>query len=540
MRRAVMVLGAALLALSSDGGAQEAPRVTVRVRQLAGASVYLDIGTRGGLATGDTVRIALDSLGTPVGALVVTASTETRSVLTFAGEPFPITRGDHLTLHLLREPLEIPADPRVAAVEGAATPSPRDTLSLRAPVAAGPERPAVPAPRGFVPPAHGRVALDLSTIRSVTTVGGADPLEVARTFATPALRFDVTAPRAVGGFTFHTSARVAYRYDDGGMVGPPTSARIYAASLERDFTTVPLRVMLGRFYSPVEQYSGVWDGAMVRVGRSFGLGALVGFEPDRWNERPSTKLPKVTAFVDGRARGAGWRWQGNLSAHTVRPTDAVPAHTFLGATQRITLGPLFLSHDVQVDQDPVDSAWRLSRLRVRASLDLSPAVSLRAGLVRRESYVLGRPGSPFAPRNDRVEGGLAVRAGAGYLSADGSVSKDVAGERSWGATGAFGTGPLSLPGGVGLSGSVSRWTGPYGNSVSAAPGLDVGLGDARLRFGYRFNRSDYLSRSVTSHGIDAFFDAPLRDALRVSARGRLQWGGYLRSQGLDLTLYRIF
>lgn len=538
MRRVFMLLGAALLALSSDGGAQEAPRATVRVRQLAGTSLYLDLGTRHGLATGDTVQVALDSLGAPVGSLVVTASTETRSVLTFAGEPFPITRGDHLTLVLLREPPEAPVDLRAAAAQG--TMIARDTLNPQAPVVPTPHRTAAPPPQRFVQPAHGRVALDMSTSRSVTTVGGTDPLEVARMFATPALRFDVTAPEAVGGFTLHTSARVAYRYNDGAFSESSTSARIYAASLERDFTTVPLRVVLGRFYSPVEQYSGVWDGAMVRVGRGFGVGALVGFEPDRWNERPSTKLPKVTAFVDGRARGAGWRWQGNLSAHTVRPTDSVPTHTFLGATQRITLGPLFLSHDLQMDQDPVDSAWRMSRLRVRASLDLSSAVSVRAGFVRRESYIVGRFGSPFAPRNDRVEGGLAIRAGAGYLSADGSVSKDPAGARSWGATGAFGTGPLALPGGLGLSSSVSRWTGPYGNSVSAAPGVDLGLGEARLRFGYGFNSSDYLDRSVTSHGVDAFLDAPLGGGLRMSARGRMQWGGYLRSRGLDLTLYRIF
>jgi len=131
-----------------------------------------------------------------------------------------------------------------------------------------------------------------------------------------------------------------------------------------------------------------------------------------------------------------------------------------------------------------------------------------------------------------------VRAGRAFLSADGAVSEDAAGQRSWGLTGAFASGPL--PVGVGLSGSVSRWTGPYGNTLSAAPGLDVVGGGVRLRLGYRFNRSDYLDRRVVSQGVDAFFDVPLGGGMRASARGRLQWGDLLRSQGLDLSLYRIF
>jgi hypothetical protein len=40
--------------------------------------------------------------------------------------------------------------------------------------------------------------------------------------------------------------------------------------------------------------------------------------------------------------------------------------------------------------------------------------------------------------------------------------------------------------------------------------------------------------------VDASLDAALGGSARVSVRGRFQWAGLLRSQGLDLTLYRIF
>jgi len=265
---------------------------------------------------------------------------------------------------------------------------------------------------------------------------------------------------------------------------------------------------------------------------------MVGFEPERWNERPSTDLPKATAFMDWRARGGGWRWQGNVSGHTIRPTNSMPTHTFVGSSQRLTVGPLFLSHDLQMDLDPTDSQWHLSRLRVRASLDLGANVAVRAGVARRESYIMGRLNSPFAPRNDRLEGGLAVRAGSTFLSADGAISEDASGQRSWGVTGSFASG--LLPVGVGVSGSVSRWTGPYGKTLSASPGLNLGGDAVRVRLGYRFNRSDYLDRAVESHGGDFSLDVPLSGGMRASLRGRLQWGDLLQSQGVDLSLYRIF
>jgi hypothetical protein len=528
-----LIVALALLLDPSPGDAQEAPRVTVRVRQIAGTSLYLDVGTRHGLATGDTLQVAADSVGPPVGALLVTGSTDVRSVLTFAGDPFPVTRGDYLTLLLKRMPQELPEE--VTGVPPAAREAPVLVTLPR------PEPSPPPSAEPFAQRAHGRISMDMSASRSVTQVGGADPLDVTRTFATPALRFDLTVPDVVGGFTLRTSGRFAYRYSDPVPIQPAASSRVYAASLERNFTAVPLRLRLGRFYSPVEQFSGVWDGALIRVGRNgLGVGAIVGFEPDLWNQGPSTRLPKATAFLDGRARGQGWRWQGDLSAHTVHPSDSVPVHTFLGASQRISLGPLYLRHDLQMDRDPSDSQWRLSRLRARASLSVTSALELRGGLARRESYVMGRWGSPFAPRNDRIDAGLALRAGGNFLSADWSSSEDAAGHRTTGITGAFSLSRLPVPGRVGLAGSVSRWTGGYGSTLSAAPGLDLDLDAVRLRLGYRYFRSDYLERIAVGHGLDASLDARLKGGMGVTARTRVQWGGLLRSQGFDLTFFRIF
>jgi hypothetical protein len=380
----------------------------------------------------------------------------------------------------------------------------------------------------------------MSASRSTTLVGQTDPESVQRTFATPVLRVDATVPEAIGGFTLRTSLRAAHRHASGSVIAPSTSVRVYAAHLERDFENAPLRIAFGRFSNPVEAYSGYWDGLLVRVGgKGLGVGAIVGFEPERWNEKPSTERPKTTAFLDLDRRGRSWRWRGSVSAHTLRPTNDLPTHTYLGATQRLSLGGLTLSQRLQVDRDPSDGAWRISRLLVRGSVVLGGPVALRAGFSRRESYVLGGV-QPFAPRSDRMDAGLSIRGKGGFLSADVGINEDVQGNRTWGTAGTFVVYRIAGLGATGASGSLMRWTGPNGDIISASPSLSRDLGSARIRLGYRFSHADYLARVTTTHGTYASADIRLADGVRLFGRVRAQWMGALRNEGVELRLYRVF
>ncbi len=518
----VLLLVCVASVVAQEPRPQDAPRATVLVRQVAGTSIYLDIGRRHGLDTGDTVEVAREADGATVGRLTVTAATEDRSVLTFAGEPFAVTRGASLTLFLLRTPTDaVPeaAAPRPGAQTGARVSQPASSLSR---------------PRG-------RVGIDLSASQSTTSVGSVDPERVSRTFATPAFRLDATVPRAVGPLALHLGGRLAYRYADGASITPATSVRIYEASLEHDAPGSPVRVRLGRFHSPVEAYSGWWDGAMLRLGgRSFGVGALAGFEPDRWNEKPSADRPKLTAFADWEGRGRGWRWQGDVSVHGMRPRDSLPDHTFFGVSQRITSGPLRIVQDLQVDRDDVAGKWRLSRAGLRSALALGRHLDVRVGVSRRETWLIGLGAGLFAPRSDRIDGGIAVRGTAGYLSLDASRSTDGLGRESTGLTGSAALRRLPETSILGASAVVSRWTGPYGNTLLASPTLQVDLSPAWLRLGYRFYRSDFIERISTTHGAEASVDAPFGSGLRLSARVRVQWGSYLANRSVDLSLYRVF
>jgi hypothetical protein len=521
---------------------REAPTITVRVRQVAGSSVYLDVGTRHGLARGDTLDVGrAGSTGPtgptgPIGRLTVTASTETRSVLSFAGTPFPVTRGASLTIRLLREPAEaVPepaaagAAPRVGAPPARSDPAPATATS-------GASRGAT-APVG--PRPHGRIGLDVTAARTTTRVGTVDPTDVDRTFATPSFRFDATVPRALAGFQLRTSVRLAYRYSSEDLIRPAASTRVYAATLERVFTAVPMRVALGRFHSPVESYSGFWDGALLRVGRDVGVGTIVGFEPDRWNERPSFTSPKATVFVDASARGSGWRWAGDLSAHALRPTDSLPEHTFFGASQRVSVGPLRVGHDLQLDREE-GGGWRVSRVRVNGSLEVGAGFQVRGGFARRETWISGLTEAFFAPRGERVDAGLSLRGPAGFISVDGSRVSDRSGRHSRGITGSFSLDQLPGMPVAGLWGSVARWTGPYGSTITAAPSLSFRVRPAWLRTGYRYSRSDYLDRLNETHAVEGSLDVPFSSGLRATGRMRLEWGGTLNGQSFDLGLYRIF
>ncbi len=531
LRVAVLLALAAPTCVRPAQSQEAPPRITVRVRQVAGATLYLDVGSRHGVVTGDTLRVFEDSAGSSVGRLVVTAGTDTRSVLRFAGAPFPVTRGMNLILQLRRVPAE-PA-PEVPV------PTPQPVRPEPQPAPPSVSRPATRSKAGTRrPPAHGSWSLDLSGMRSSTTVGGADPVSVSRTFATPTLGFDLMAPDAVGPLRFRTSMRFSYRYSNQDIVQPATSVRVYALALEGDLGR-RLRLSLGRFYGPVGSYSGFWDGAMVRVGgNGFGVGAIGGFEPDRWDERPSTTFPKATLFVDGRSSGNGWRWSGNLSANGMWPKDGEPNHTFVGATERLSAGPLWLSHDLQVDRDPSSGKWRISRLRIQGSVDVAGGVELRAGVARQEPWLYGLIGSPFGLRSDRANAGLALRGRTGYLAVDGSISRDALGERSSGATGSFALN--TLLGGMGLFGSVGRWSGPYGSTLSAGPSLSFGLPRGSLRVGYRMDRSDYLGRVLLTNAVEASMSLAAAAGFRMTGRLRLQFGGVLSGQSFDLGLAKVF
>lgn len=503
---ALLVSGAAALA------AQEPPvRARALVERVAGSTVYLDLGADDGVLTGDTVRVASDSLAPPLGSLAIVRSTATRAVATFTAEPFPLTRGVAVFL-------ESDAITRVAL---GTAPAARQAVEgvQRDPARAASGARAVERSR-----VTGRVALDVDYVHSVARYGDAPDQTVARTYATPALRLTTTVSRPGAGLTLRLNGRVSYRYASvGSSALDPTSARIYTASVEKDFENIPVELRAGRFYNPYETYSGYFDGVMARIGgRRGGVGVVAGFEPDRWNQSFSTDLPKVSVFADFAARGREAGYQMDVSAHRVEPRTGLFPHTFFGLSQRAHAGRLHLRQDLQVDRDPIAEGWELTRLRLNASVDVHDRVSLHAEVSRRQPYRMWDTVSVISYARDRAGVGLSVY-GAGL-----SVGVDVAANRDLDEKLAYSySGTVSLPrlGTFGATGSASYWSGEGYRVLSLSPGLTAGVGPARLHADYRFYRSDYADREITTHTVSSGVSFGFAGGVRYDVQGSFQWGG---------------
>jgi len=520
----LLLAGAGTETLAQEPGAGEAfPRVRVEIRQVAGSNVYLDLGTDDGVAAGDTLAVRRAGEGEVVGRLAVVAATAVRSVLTFVDDPFPLATGETVFLQLARAPARPPSPSAGAA---------------RVPEVPGGPASAPPPPAR----ASGRVSLEVAVNRSTTALGVVEPEDVTRTYATPALRMDATVPGFLAGFTLRARTRVSHRYSSGTGFTRPTSAQVHQLSLERRFTAIPLRLTLGRFYSPAESFSGFWDGVAVRVGGpAFGAGLVAGLEPDYWSQEPSLDLPKATVFVDHALRRDGWRWDGDVSAHLVAPRlDGMERHVFLGVGQRLEVGAVRLRGEVQLDRDPGPGSVRVSEGVAQATLTLSQSFSLRAGGSRRERYSVYGGLDPFGPRRDRLAAGFSLRSGGMYLSADQGWNRygGTTDRLSW-------TGSLSLarlPGlaGVGWSASGTYWKGDADHALTAGTAVNFHLRSARFRVGYRLHRSTILGRDRTTHAPDLSVDAPVPGGLSLAIRTSTQWGDRFTGQHLSVSLTRVF
>ncbi len=77
---------------------QDAEILQVTVTQLAGDNVYLDAGSQAGIAEGDTLVVQSDASR----RLLVIAASRSQSIAQFAAATFPITRGQQLSVALVK------------------------------------------------------------------------------------------------------------------------------------------------------------------------------------------------------------------------------------------------------------------------------------------------------------------------------------------------------------------------------------------------------------------------------------------------------
>jgi hypothetical protein len=514
-----LVLSLLALTMTAGTALAQSGRIDVTVEYLAGSNIYIDAGRERGILDGDTVLAYSVEGGPLLGVLRVISASADKAVLTFLGDPFPITRGNSLSLAFE----SVPAQGPVAGIGE---------------VVGEPGAPTV-SQQGYGPQLTGRLTADMDLLSSQVSFPGSSLASVDRVFAMPALGVRATLARLPGGVTFNTNMRLAYRYSSDSAIEPEPSARIYEAAISKTFGGSVL-VQAGRFYNPFERFSGYWDGALVRFGgRNLGAGVATGFEPDRANEGFSSQLPKYSAFVDYRYRAGSLAYAGDVSVHQVRPRNDLLEHTYFGWSQRLGVQRFRVSSDLQVDRDPADGGWEISELFLNTSIPLGERLILGGRYVRRRPYLIWAGDEPFADLREQTGAGLTYSGLGGFIGLDVTANRWEDGARSltYGSSLAI---PRTSFWDLGISASASYWSRDGTDALVLSPGVNRSFGLVDSRLGYQLYRSGNPAGTIETHAVDLQVSFPLTRRTFASLGGQLRLGDALQSQNLRATIWTNF
>ncbi len=508
------------IAIASQTAYAQVSRLAVLVEQIAGENIYIRAGTEDGVVEDDTLFVYDESGERLLGTLLVVSATRTRSVVTFAGQPFSLTRGTTIQVALDAGRM-VPGEPEPG-------------------VPTGRIRHTAPAPTGYPLEVSGRLSLQFNALETRTRWLSNEEVEVDRTFATPAIGLRMAVAHLPGDLEFTTNLRGSYRYSSNDLVDPAQSIRVYQVSVRKSFEAVPIQFQAGRFYSRYEIYSGYWDGLSLHYGdRGLGFGVVAGFQPERANEEFSTTIPKYTAFVDFNHVGTSVSYYTDVSFHQMKPNNELADRTFVGWSQRLTAGRVRLSTDLQVDRDSDGQSWVVTRLHASGSIPLTRGLSLRA------RYALDEPRSLYSAIDFIPFRRQQATAGIGYWARGGSFNLDVTANRfeerdpSYTVSSSLSVTNTGILG-LGLHGAGSMWSFGDTRATNVSGGLDRTFGSVQARASYQLYRTKGINNTFLTHTGDLGLVFPLTHATYATVQARLQRGDNLSANSVFVNLWTSF
>ncbi len=497
------------------------------VEFIAGQNMYLSVGSEDGINEADTLSASRDNA--QLGLLRVVGVTASRTVTTFAGAAFPVTRGDSLTITVIG----------TGQVEEIADTPPSDTLDTpgrRSVLDQGTDGVQLPPVEEGLR-LSGRLALSMD-LNTADTQGLRSAFERTRIYRIPTVNVRVRVEEIPGNLRVNVNTRYAYRSNESRLgISPLESFRVYQLNLERALPGRPFQAQVGRFFNPAETFSGYWDGLRLAYvpDAGFGGGILGGFQPERANENFSTDFPKYTAFGSYAYRSieGSQRYNATLSFHQVFPESPFSTHTFLGLSQTLYYGSFRLRNQIQLDQDPADDQWSVTRLQVHGIVPVGSQVTARVRYFLYRPYQLLLTQNIIGYRRDRLSGGLSVKAFSGTFSADVATNTSDIDRRSFTYTG-FASLPRLISPRTGLSTFAQYWYQRGGaDVVYVAPSVFHYLGRLRTELQYQYQRSNFDVITSSDHALEWSIHFPIVHRVRSSIRLQTRWG--------DLTqTYRVY
>ncbi|MFK7844436.1 MAG: hypothetical protein AB8G77_03975 [Rhodothermales bacterium] len=500
------------------------------VTHIAGANVYLNIGSRDDVAQGDTLVVQKN--GEIAGQLHVLNVSSTQAVVEFIGQSFAITRANRLTVVLKKSAADLPAE--VVYTEPVASEEP-PVISKK------PARPS-PAKRRNQIKIRGRILLNFSMLDSETKPQVAGLTSTHRTFVTPAANLNTTISNLPAGVRLRLNIRTDYRYSAQSSLTRQNTFRTYQLSLEKDMPIGQLQ--LGRFYNRLTPAGGYWDGVSFLYGsRKTGAGASIGFMPDRSNEGFTTAFPRFSGFAQfetpRKANQPHYRVSG--SYHEVQPNSLYLDHKFFGLEQTVNWGPVSINQDLQLDKDPMTSNWVASLFRANTRVKINEWLTIRSRYTLRQPYRMYSTASPISVRRDQIQGGLnfqifEARIGVSYTT---RYTRREYESRTYTA---YFTTPLLTPAQVSFFGSVNQWKSDFGTALYLNGGASKPIGTALIRVDYGFYRSTNSNQidpiDLSRYSISTTL--PFSKKLYWNMRTSLQQSQYLRSITFNTSLQYRF
>ena len=500
-----------------------------RIEQISGSNVYINLGGENGINTGDTLFVYQKK--ELLGMMVVVSAASQSSSLSFADQPFSLTRGQTITVSFKKKTTTKQPEPREKEPVAETRTSILDRNNKT-----GERKAAVK----IKPLIGGSVMFGENMNYSVTHDNKFVRQGVTRLYASPFSNINLHARKLPHQFDISMNMKWSYRYTDARRITPANVFRFYRLRVDKKMGSLPLYISAGRFYNRYEIFSGFWDGVMARVGsRRSGVGVISGFEPIRSNEGFTPDLPKYSFFAYHDYYSHDFNSSTEVAMSAIYPRNSWQDHLFLGAHQQIRFNRHRLTARVQVDQNPANQKWIVSQVLLRGYLAVTPKLTLHGVFNRRRPYRMWSGIDPISYLRTQYNGGFSYRTDNYFAGGDFTINNSEQIDISRSYSGYFRIHDTHFWD-LGFNVNAFAWTSGSLRSIRVEPGFTRWFGKKQVQFSYQFYTSKYFSNANITHGISLQMNTPLWKSWYLNARAQSEYGSLLINNSLFFSVWKSF
>lgn len=512
---------------------QKTPLLNAQVVQISGQTFYLDAGQNQGISSGDTLTVFQSERGGTIrGRLLVIASSSSSSSVRYLNKPFPLTRGEEL--YLTAESTKGPATAEIPTA--IADTVRRSSIMNKSPTT----RTSSPVINNAVKPlVTGRIMAGSYMNFSQSRWSALDTSWSHQNYISPYMNMILRAARLPGNVEVNVNMRWSYRYMNLQPLRPASLFSLYQLQISKHWDKVPFTISIGRFYNRYEDFSGFWDGVMLRYGSyNNGIGIISGFEPDQSSAGFSSTIPKHSIFAYSSQPLGPIESSSEVSFNALYPKNNWLNHMYFGINQEFRYKQSSIGGSFQLDRSPLDNQWVVSEGYLHAHISLSNGFYLNGIWRRNYPYRLWLITNPFGFLQTQYGGGLSFNFSDGYLS--GNILKD---SGTW-ASNAMNYdfyGSYQLPFlNLGLNAQANFRDDKTNKALSFGGGIDRWFGSFQLSLQYQYYKTDYLNERILSHSVSAQINVPIMDKLYIDLQGQYQFGDLIMNKGASIGIWYNF